>query len=163
MRKTKYRLEVVLDVRSKKKDEAAQFLAICRQELREAKRELERRKVFLEDCRKQMADARKRMMTEFGDGTSAGNIVAHRDYLGMLKSREQDIIESLEEQSVVIKNAEKAVDDALEKLVDASKELQVIEKHQEKWKKSIKRKANKDEQKLNDEIGAILHQQSDKL
>lgn len=163
MRKKKYRLSVVLDVRAKKRDEAARFLALRRQELLEAEKELARRLNFLEKCRQEKVEASERMTTEFDDGTSAGSIVAHRDYLNILKEREQELIASVEEQKRVIRRAEEAVDEALDLLAEASKELKVIEKHKEKWKSSQKQEEEKQEQKLSDEIGAILHQRSEKL
>ncbi len=163
MKKTKYRLEVVLDVRGKKKNEAAQFLAMRRQELFEAEQELLRRQKFLEDCRRQIFESKEKMMAEFEKGTSAGNLVAHRNYIEVLKEREEALILSVNEQKENIKRAERAVDEAIDKLAEASKELRVIEKHKDKWQQRRKKEFEKHEQKLSDEIGAILHQRSEKL
>lgn len=163
MRQKKYRLEVVLEVREQKKDEAARFVAYRREQLAESEKELMRRQSFLEDCRKQKSEANRKMMNDFGDGTSAGNIVSHRNYLQILKEREEELKLAVDEQIINVQNAVLAVDDAISKLADASKEVRVIEKHKEKWKKDQKYETDKREQKLSDEIGAILHQRSKKL
>lgn len=162
MRQKKYRLQVVLEVREKKKNDAARFVAKRREELFQAEKELSRRKYLLGECRQQQFDANKKMMSEFDDGTAAGNIVAHRNFLQVLKEKEQELLISFEEQKVNVKNAEIAVDEAIDKLSEASKELKVIEKHKENWVETKKIEVKKYEQKLSDEIGAILHQTSDK-
>lgn len=163
MRPKKYRLEIVLDFREKKKQEAARFVALRRQELLEEEQELSRRKGILNDCRRQIFEAKKKMMTEFDEGTSAGKIVSHRNYLQDLKEREENLKIAVEEQKINVQKAEQAVEVALEKLTEAYKELKVIEKHKEKWLEDNKKDEHKREQKLNDEIGAILHQRSEKL
>lgn len=163
MRQKKYRLQVVLKVREKKKDEAARFVAKRREELFEAEQELLLCKSFLKDCRQQISDANNRMMSEFDDGIAAGNIVAHRNFLQVLKEREQELIISVENQKAEVRKAEIAVDEALNKLSEASKELKVIEKHKDRWIETKKTELKKRDQKLSDEIGAILHQNSKKL
>ncbi len=163
MRQKKYRLEIVLDFREKKKNEAARFVAQWRRELFEAEQELNRRKNFLEDCRRQIVESTKKLMSEFDDGTSAGNIVSHKNYMQVLKMREEELKISVQEQKLIVQKAGQALEEALEKLAEAYKELKVIEKHKEKWKEDQKREFLKREQKLNDEIGAILHQRSEKM
>ena len=163
MRQPKYRLEVVLDARGRKKDEAARFVAVRRQELLQAEDELKRRINFLEDCRRKQKEAHEKMMSEFNAGSQAGNIVAHRNFLQVLKDKEEELLFLVEEQKIEAKKAEERVDEALDLLAEASKELKVIEKHKEKWKEAVKREREKQEQKISDEIGAILHQRTDKL
>ena len=163
MPQKKYRLEVVLDVRGQKKIKAAQFLASRRQELLDAEDELERRKGYLEDCRQEIIKLNDKMMSELDIGTSAGNLVAHRDYHYVLKEKEETIELSIAEQKTNVQLAENNVEDAIDKLADASKELKVIEKHKKNWSDNKKRESIKKEQKLSDEIGAILHQHSEKL
>lgn len=163
MPQKKYRLEVVLDVRGKKRDQAAQFVAICRQKLADEELELENRKNILADCRRQIYEAKGKMLAEFDDGTMAGNIVAHRNFVESLKDHEQILQQNVETQKINVGNAEQVVEDAVDKLAEASKELKVIETHKGNWKQTQKREFEKKEQKLSDEIGAILHQRSEKL
>ncbi len=163
MPQKKYRLEVVLDVRDKKRNEAAQFVALCRQKLAGEELELERRKNVLAECRLKILGAKKKMTEEFDNGTMAGSIVAHRNFVETLKENEQILQENVEQQKVNIKIAEQNLEDAVDKLAEAAKELKVIETHKDNWKQTQKRKFEKKEQKLSNEIGAILHQRSEKL
>lgn len=163
MRQKKYRLEVVREVRNRKKEDAARFLAHRRQELFDAEQELVRRNTFLAECLNQKSVADQNMMAEFGAGTSAGSLVSHRDFLQTLKERVEELKLHVEEQRQIVEQAEDAVEQALELLTDAAKELKVIEKHKEKWLKTQKLEFDKNEQKISDEIGAILHQRSERL
>ncbi len=163
MKQKKYRLEIVLNVREKKKDEATRFVALRRQELVETEQELIHREIILNKCRQQIFDAGETMISQLDLGTSAGNVVAHRNFIKTLKEHEKQLIISVEEQKINVKNAENAVEIALEKLSEAYKELKIIEHHKEKWQQNQKFEIQKNEQKLNDEIAAILHQRSEKL
>ena len=163
MRQKKYRLEIVLNVREKKKEDAARFVARRRQELLEAEQELIRRERFLADCRRQLADANEKLTSEFSAGAPAGKIVSHRNFLQVLKEREEALNASVGEQRNNVRYAEQLVGEALEILAEAFRELRIIEKHKENWQATQKLESQKREQKLNDEIGAILHRRSEKL
>jgi flagellar export protein FliJ len=163
MRQKKYRLEIVLNVREKKKEEAARFVARRRQELLDAERELNRREKFLAACRRQLVETNDKLMSEYSAGAAAGKIVSHRDFLQVLKEREEILKKSVAEQINNVRYAEQLVEEALAQLAEAFKELRIIEKHKEHWQATQKQESQKREQKLNDEIGAILHRRSEKL
>ncbi len=163
MKKKKYRLETVLNVRQKNKDEAASYLAVCRQKLLEEEQELERRIMILKECIETIRQANEFMQVEFSKGVEAQRIISHKNYIKDLQETEEGLILAVEQQKNIVIEAEKEVEKATENLILASKEVQVIEKHKEQWQETEKLTENKKEQKLSDEIGSILHQRSDKL
>jgi flagellar export protein FliJ len=57
-----------------------------------------------------------------------------------------------------VSRCETEVERARAALVEAAREVRVIEKHREGWQERQRREAARREQKLNDEIGAILHE-----
>jgi flagellar export protein FliJ len=57
----------------------------------------------------------------------------------------------------VVANAEAEVEKALDALIEASREVQVIEKHRETWQQRTRREEQLREQKIGDEIGAVTY------
>ncbi len=156
--KQKYRLQVVLNVREKAKDEAARTVALRRQQLAEAENELKRREESVENCRQQQKAARRKMSDEMLSGILAQSIIGHRNHLEDLKILETELQAAVEQQKKNIARAETEVENALAKLIETSKDLQVIETHKDNWQTQLTKENSRREQKLNDEIGAILYE-----
>jgi flagellar export protein FliJ len=157
MPKNKYRLQPVLDVRDRVKQEAMRRVALRRAQLAEAEAELARRERALADCRAQQVEARAKMLNEMEPGTEAGHLVTHRTHLADLRNRESGLINGVEQQHAAVARAEGELENALAALVEASKEVRAIEKHREDWGQRVRRAEQLREQKLSDEIGSILH------
>ena len=161
--KEKYRLKPVRDVRERAKQERAREVAARRAQLAEAEAELERRRGEVARCREAQEQARERMWREAAGGTRAAEMAAHRGHLASLREREQELEQAVEQQRAVVARRESELEKALADLVEASKEFQVIERHQQAWREQRKREDERRSQKLNDEIAAILHgRKSDK-
>jgi cysteine sulfinate desulfinase/cysteine desulfurase-like protein len=99
------------------------------------------------------------MHDEMIDGAAARRILSHRTYLADLREQELELRANVVKQEKVVEKAESEVEKALELLTEATKEVKVIEKHKETWRVNLKKETERKEQKLNDEIGAILFQE----
>jgi flagellar export protein FliJ len=152
MKPPKYRLQTVLDVRDKAKQDAATHLAACRTKVAEAEGELLRRLQKVERCREDQERLRRRMLQVTLEGVQAHSLVQHRLYLEELKRVEADLRQAVEQQRAAIAKLEREVDAAIVKLVEASREVQAIEKHRDAWREKSRREAERREQKRNDEI-----------
>ena len=157
MTSNKYKLQAILELREKAKQDSARLMAARRAALEEAEEELARREEMLAQCRVQQAVAQAKMMEEAGGGTEARHIVAHRVHLADLRRNEQQLIEEVREQKSAVSRAEKELEKALAALIEASQELRVIEKHRDGWQQRLGCAKTRREQKLNDEIGMIRH------
>ena len=157
MPKNRYKLQPVLDVRDRAKQEAMRRVAARRALVAEAEGELARRERALGECRARQTEARARMLQELEPGAAARHLVAHRTHLADLRQMEEDLINSVEQQRLAVARAQDELENALAALVEASKEVQAIEKHREEWRRQIQRAEQRREQKLSDEIGSILH------
>lgn len=160
--KLKYRLQPVVDVRDRAKKEAARIVAVRREQLANAEAQLRRCEQAVEDCRAQQAEVRARMLDEATLGTEVRRMVEYRTHLKDLNNKEKELIAEVERQHIVVKRAEAELENALAVLVESSKELKVIEKHREQWRERERQQTEKREQKLNDEIGAILYERSER-
>ena len=158
----KYRLQSVMDVRERAKQEAARVVALRRSQLAEAEEELARRAAALERCREQQRDARAKMLAEGERGAEARRLVQYRTHLSDLRAREQELSESVSQQRLAVARAEREVEAALTNLAEASKEFRVVEKHRERWREDRRREAVRREQKSGDEIAATLRRRGQK-
>ncbi|HEX8455913.1 MAG TPA: hypothetical protein VF656_01225 [Pyrinomonadaceae bacterium] len=157
MPKNKYKLQPVLDVRDRAKQEAMRQVAVRRAQVAEAEAELARRISALAECRRRQVEARETMLREIEPGAAARRLVTHRTHLADLREREGELSERVEEQRAAVARAEGELERALVALVEASKEVQAIEKHREEWGRQERRVEQRREQKLTDEIGSIMH------
>ena len=160
MRQSKYRLQPVVDVRERAKQEASRVVATRRAQLAEAEAELARREREVARCRAEQRDAQARMFDEARSGAEARRMIAHRTHLADLRCREEELLAAAARQREVAGRAATELDNALAHLVEASKEFQVIERHRQHWRDEQRRDAERREQKANDEAGAIIHRRN---
>ncbi|MET0622313.1 MAG: flagellar FliJ family protein [Pyrinomonadaceae bacterium] len=154
----KYRLEPVLGAREQAKREAERLLAARMAQLAGAEEELARREREVESCRARQASARAEMLQTMSGGAAAARALAHRTHLADLRAQEEELRAAVEEQRGVVARCEAEVERARAALVEAAREVRVIEKHRENWRERERRDTARREQKINDEIGAILHE-----
>ncbi len=158
--KPKYRLQPVLDVRGKAKQAAASLLATRREQLAAAEAELARRIQALAVCRQRQVTAKEKMLEEFEPDAGAHTLVTHRTHLADLRQTEKELATKVEDQRRAVLGAEAEVDKAITALIEASKEVQVIEKHRETWREHTRREELQREQKIGDEIGAVTYRRN---
>ena len=157
MKSKKYRLQTVLTIRSRVRDEAARHVALRYEQLANAEEELLKRQRNLQTCYEKQSQAKTAMNAELDKGIQAKGVVSHRIFLKDLRDQEIDLKDAVEKQKIAVKRAEDEVEIAREKLVEAAKELKAIEVHKDNWQTAEKISENRREQKLSDEIGSILH------
>lgn len=156
--KEKYKLQRLLEMRERARDDAALFLAECNREVAAAEKELQRRIQAVEDCKLEQIKNQNEMIEKAMDGMKSTEAVRYRRHSIYLREKGVELKKSVEDQKHVVTRAEQKADKALEALNEAAKEAKVIEKHRENWKVEKKIEGERREQKLNDEIGAILHE-----
>lgn len=159
MKKTDYRLQTVLEIRTNKKDEAAKGVAACLATLEEEEIELNRKQNALDHCHEMKIKADYQLNKLINKGLAAHLVLQHRNYLNDLKSLEIKLESELEEQKHNVETAKRYLEISRLKLIESTKELQAIENHKSNWKTSEYVRKSKKEQKLSDEIGLILHEQ----
>lgn len=148
----------MLDVRDRAKQEAARRVALCRAQLAEAEAGLARCEQAVLDCRNQQKADYLKMMEQTSHGTEAHRLVIHRTHLAGLRHIEQELVDKVREQQTVVSRAGNELEKAIIVFVEASKEVQVIEKHRESWRERLRREDQRREQKLNDEAGTTVFQ-----
>ena len=161
MKAKKYRLETVLNIRHRTRDEAARAVALRLQQLQAAEEELAVRQRALQACYEQQNKAQKAMNEELTQGIQARGILAHQNFLNDLRALEALLLADVEKQRQAVTKAEKELEAARAKLVESARDLKSIEVHKENWQVSQTSEQNRREQKISDEIGMILYGRRD--
>lgn len=157
MKPDKYKLHPVLRLREQAQQDAARELVLRRERWQAAEAELQRRILAVENCRQQQAEARQEMIEAARHGIAARHLLTHRTHIADLKRMEGELLEAVSQQQEVVRRTLMELERARNALLEAAKELQVIEKHHEAWQQRTRREQIRREQKANDELGMILH------
>lgn len=157
-KQAKYNLQRLLEMRARTRESAIEVLAERRARLAATERELAAREKAVSDCRSAQQTAQSEMLEKSKNGIKNSEIIIHRQHLIDSREREIELIAAVEQQKAVVLCAEKEVEKVLESLTESSRELQTIEKHRENWRRTERIEMTRQEQKTNDEIGAILHE-----
>lgn len=157
MKTKKYRLETVLGIRNRAQEEAARHVALRLQQLQAAEEELARRQRKLQACYEQQNTAQAAMNEQLSRGIQAQSVIAHQNFLNDLRQMEVELKADVEKQINAVTKAEKELENARDKLIEAARDLKSIEVHKANWQASEQKEQTRREQKISDEIGAILH------
>ncbi len=153
-----YRLEVLLDIRTKAeeaaKDAFAEALKAAEKEKKQLvtmNQQLERMKVE----RKAKVQAFLQEMSAKGGGISGFQQMGRFEQ--RLKDEEAQFALDIERQKEVVIQAEQLVEQRRMEMAEAAKEKKAIEKNKEAWAKQVKKERAEKEENNQDEIGAVLH------
>ncbi|MCS6885554.1 MAG: hypothetical protein RMM17_04285 [Acidobacteriota bacterium] len=154
----KYRLQPILDEKENKKQEAARFLNKKKEELALEEQKLEQAK--LEHAR--AIQKKEEMVREYNENMFAGKYTIEQIKIRKLHIEDQqrrieELRQAVERQKKAVERAELEVKKAEEALINASKEVQVMQKHKENWQRAVQEEALKKEAKQLEEIAQSMY------
>ena len=153
----KYRLEALLKLRIREKKRAEIILAKRLEELKNAKERLKKLEEEKEAIQKEAKEARGKMDKEMSAGGRVQSGCFHVNFLRKLKEDEETKAEEIVEQKEVILECQEKVAKAKKDYVEAVKQLRMMEKHKDLWKKKIAQQLMRKEEKTNDELGQTVN------
>ncbi|MGE6762470.1 flagellar assembly protein FliH [Corallococcus interemptor] len=152
-----YRLQSLLDMREKAKEEAEQAFSDAVKALAKEEAEQKRLEAELERRRKE----RKAKVQEYfqqimakGAGINGMNMMAR--FEERLKDDEAQVALQIEHQKEVVRTAGRLVEQRRMLMAEAAKELKAIEKNKEKFIKQVKKERQDREELQQEEIGSAL-------
>jgi flagellar export protein FliJ len=155
----KYRLEPMLVLKTRAKKNAEIRLAQALARLEQEKKRLEKLKEEKEAIIKRRKECRRELQAKMLEGQAHARDGSMRvNYLRKLEEDEQKKEQEIENQKQVIENCELMVKRARRDYIDAVKELRVIEKHKELWRKKLQKELSRIEEREMDELGNVIHQ-----
>ena len=157
MKKRNYRLQALIEMRAQAQQEAMRLVTLRRAQLATAEAEWQRGVEAVNACRTQQTSAQQRMLTATSGGIAAQHLMSYRTHLSELRRQETELLEELKAKQLLVNRAETALAQAEESLLAAARELQMVEKHRAAWQTRKRREDEQREQKLQDEMGAVLY------
>jgi flagellar export protein FliJ len=161
-KKPEYRLQTLLEMRQRKKDEAEKILG---EALAAHKLELERQKQLeLELAR--MEARREQKRREYAEKSMRGEMAAQdvigaNTFIKRLLEQEEMQKSAIEAQKAVVEYKKKALDAARQAVVTATQELKALEKHKEKLLEEWKKEQQTKEEETMDELAQQIFLKGD--
>ena len=145
-----YRLQVLFEMREKKKKEAEELYAEKKRKVIEEQKKLDEMRQKL----KEMVQLRQNKKAEYAERTRMGEytvsqIQANDRHVERLKQQEAAYQVEIDRQQERVQEAERIAAEQMEVVVKCTQDFKALEKHKEKWLKQVKR-----EQMLKEELAA---------
>ena len=158
-----YRLQTLLGLREKAKDEAERHLSDCLKILKDeedrlAEMEAELRRMIASREAKSRDYAEKQMRGEM----SAQAMIGAQAYIERMKELEEGQERAIDGQKRVVESKERDVEQARGLLIEANQELKALEKHKEKWSEKVKKEQQAKEEADLDELAQTMYLGRDK-
>ncbi len=154
-----YRLQTLLEMRERAKEEAEQAFSAAIKELEKEKLAL---KQLEDELEKRKAERKQKVMAYLNEVMAKGSGINGMNMMSRfeqrLKDEEAQVALDIERQKEAIKVAEKLVEQRRREMAEAAKELKAIEKHKENWKKQVRYERQQREEMTQEEIGSALFQ-----
>jgi flagellar export protein FliJ len=153
-----YRLEVLLDIRTKAEEAAKEAFSAAIKALDREKKQLEsmqQQLAQLKATRKARVHAFLEEMTQKGGGISGFQQMGRFEQ--RLIDEEAQFALDVERQKDVVVQAEKTVEQRRMEMAEAAKEKKAIEKNKEAWAKQVRLERMTKEEMNQEEIGNALH------
>ena len=158
-KKTKYRLEALLTVKLRVKRNSEIELAKSVKALKQEEEKLN----VLEEEKQEIIDHRVHTRREMSRRVASGESQisdshGHINYIKRLQEDEEKKDEEIQEQKEVVLRAEERVAQAKRDYIDACKEVKIMQKHKELWKKKLAHELEREDAKVMNELGNVLYQ-----
>ena len=153
-----YRLQALLDIRTKAEDEAKEAFSAAVRALEQEKQTLagmEKDLLRRKTERKSKVTAFLQDVTKKGGGISGFQQMNR--FENRLKDEEAQVALELERPKDVLVQAEKLLEQRRQEMAEAATEKKAIEKHKETWAKQVKYERQQKEEMNQEEIGNALH------
>lgn len=154
----KYRLQALLTVRERMKKKAEHALAFAIRKLKEEKDRLVVLEKQLKKIRERWKEARRDMSGTMSAGPQVGVGNVHVNFLRKLEDDEETKKQEITDQELAIEEAEGKVRLARQEYIDATQQLQIMQKHKELWEKKMRGELSRREAKRLNELGTVIHQ-----
>ncbi len=153
-----YRMQTLLEMRERAEEAAKEAFSEATRELVKAKAEQKR---LEDDLERRKRERKERVEAYLKDVLAKGTGIKGMNNMyafeARLKDEEAQVALEIEKQKVVVRQAEKLVEQRRMEMAEAAKELKAIEKHKEKWEKQVKAERQAREELNQEEIGNALH------
>jgi flagellar biosynthesis chaperone FliJ len=152
-----YRLQALLELRERAKEEAEQAFSNAVQALEKEKVEQKR---LEEELEKRKAERKQKVLDHLQQvmarGAGVSGLTHMNRYEDRLKEEEARLALELERRKEAVQSAERRVEQRRLEMAEAAKELKALEKHKETWQKQVRAERQAKEELAQEDIGNTL-------
>ena len=153
-----YRLEALLDIRTKAEDAAKDAFSAA---IKEAEREKKQLATMIQQLELMKVERKAKVQAFLEEMTRKGGGISGFQQMGRfeqrLKDEEAQFSLEVERQKELVDQAEKMVEQRRAEMAEAAKEKKAIEKNKEAWAKQVRAERMTKEEMNQEEIGNALH------
>ncbi|MBI4223487.1 MAG: hypothetical protein HY609_01005 [Deltaproteobacteria bacterium] len=153
----KYRLQALLRVKQMEKKRAEITLARRLKELQEAREKLKKLEEEKAKIVQRTKESRGKMDRKMQAGGRIHEGCFHVNFLRKLKEDKEAKEEEIENQKEAIEACKENVFKARKEYFEAIKQLRMMEKHKDLWRKKVARELLRKEEKEMDELGQTIY------
>jgi len=153
----RYRLQPLLDQKSREKEEAEEALAERQKELRAERQKLEELRKKEEQLAAQRDGLRRSLLDGGSERPVTGDEIRRR--VERLRALGQDVEtarDAVFSQKIVIEEAEERLENARRQVAECTRQVEILTKHRSKLERRFLAEAERKEALEQDEIGNIL-------
>ena len=154
--RVRYRLQKLLDAREREQQAAVTHLALRREELAFASRQLDQCEQAAGAAQSQLIAAQHSFNTLAADGLEAGQMLDHQIFLSDLRNSRDSLLAGVERQKANVDRAERNCESAIALLMEATRQLEAVKKHRQAFLEARKREQLRREQKSLDELATSM-------
>src|SRR5918997_1153606 len=133
-----YRLQALLDIRARAKEEAEQAFSAAVKALEKEKAELQR---LVDDLERRKRERKEKVAAYLKEVMAKGAGINGLNMMGRfeerLKDEEAQVALEIQRQQEAVRVAERLVEQRRRAMAEAAMELKAIEKHKETWQKQV--------------------------
>ena len=153
-----YRLEALLDIRTKAEDAAKDAFSAA---IKEAEREKKQLATMIQQLELMKVERKAKVQAFLEEMTRKGGGISGFQQMGRfeqrLKDEEAQFSLEVKRQKELVDQAEKMVEQRRAEMAEAAKEKKAIEKNKEAWAKQVRAERMTKEEMNQEEIGNALH------
>ncbi|MFO0593857.1 MAG: flagellar assembly protein FliH [Myxococcaceae bacterium] len=159
-----YRLQALLDIRTKAEEEAKDAFSAA---IKAAEKEKKQLQTMTEQLQRMKVERKAKVQAFLEEMTKKGGGINGFQQMGRfeqrLKDEEAQFALEVERQKEVVVQAEKLVEQRRSEMAEAAKEKKAIEKNKEAFLKQVRAERMAKEEMNQEEIGNVLHLQRTRL
>lgn len=158
MKKKKYPLQQIAEIKKRRLEEAEKILREKRQELDNAENELKERRKLLNTTQKLKLEMIEKHYKEIEKGTTSDVMERHDRYIKeVIDIKLAEEKKNVDDQKKIVKEARIALEKARNERLKKNQEMEKIHIHKKEWTKEAKKEMEIEEASIADELGTSMH------
>ena len=153
----KYPLHQLQEIKKRRLEEAERVLRQKREELAKEQKILAEKEKERNEAKKHRQDTLEKLRADMDAGEKTNKIEMAKRYLEIVDRDVEKKEAAVKAQVQVVEDAEKAVEDARQNMLQKQMEVEKLSEHKKAWAVELKKEQQHADNVLSDELGTAMH------